>query len=417
MTVLVPISSPLISSEIELKKVISGIPSFISQASTYSGRSFSTHSGNDCVGSSFESAISSSNRIFKDIDPSSKEADHSNSSPPTQAGTPLNITLATPTSNSATKKSSTLFSRQCQTLSPIRENTLSQDLRFFELCLGSLSNNLEELLLSPKKVFDLSKMIALEMEKLKQRSTPDQIPEWSDGRLIAGNCWSPINIHPNHHCLATGYPEDPESFWEEINNSSIGAIFDLTDLKGDLLRKDFSGFYYPQNVNDQECYENITVTCVRKTQLPHFTFSAYKIYDVKKQTDELSYRIHVSDWPEGTTISPEKLDVLVQAMQVMRLLLPDASAPNVSPILVHSMGGVGRTGSLISAEAIHSLVDGLLPKQSIASKITPKVSSLILNGRMQRSRDYVQTSRQEHTLYYYALSKAHSQGERLSEII
>lgn len=364
-----------------------------STTSTFSGRSVSTPGSNDSL---LNSSLTPNNKLMETICEIKDEILLPKNKIPTELKTSHSTHSKTP---------------------PLKKHNPVKDFPFFEICLRSLSNDLKELNLSSKKINYLNELVSHEMGKLKNNTTPKKIPEWNDDDLLGSTPWNPMNLHANHDCLATGYPDDPEAFWEDVVTFNVGATFDLTNLEGDLRREDFQEFYYPQKIRERKFYENITVTCVNQTKLPHFTLSQYQIHNLKKQTDHYSYRIHVSDWKDGATISTEKLGILVRAMQTMRLLLPEASHPNSSPILVHCMGGVGRTGTLISAEAMHTSINKLLPKQSIAKHITPKVTATILKGRFQRSRYYVQTPQQEATVYNYALIQAHSLENRLSEIV
>lgn len=158
----------------------------------------------------------------------------------------------------------------------------------------------------------------------------------------------------------------------------------------DLTKKDDAKIgprYYPEEVAS---YGPITVT--RKEEKADLY-----TYEVKEPKQEPFFcrRVHFHQWQDAQPITIKELDDLVEQIVAYHI-------DPKKPLLVHCRAGVGRTGSLIVARVLYSLI---AEKKITKESLVPTLKRLVLQGRKQRGELFVQTAAQLKVLYDWALSK------------
>ncbi|MDE3045389.1 MAG: dual specificity protein phosphatase family protein [Verrucomicrobiota bacterium] len=177
--------------------------------------------------------------------------------------------------------------------------------------------------------------------------------------------------------IAFQYPSS-QSDWEMMLQYRF-LIIDLTtphDLE--RVKREGGGAFYPTD----------------STPSPKFPIH-YKgmkenrhLYRIKGPKDEaVIQRVHFDKWTDGWIVSINDLD------QLVNLCLSHKSG-----VMIHCYGGVGRTGTLITASILKEKIKkGELTKENLH----PELLRLICDLRKQRAKLFVQTFSQFKLLHSY----------------
>ncbi len=208
-------------------------------------------------------------------------------------------------------------------------------------------------------------------------------------------------------CCPWYWPEGyTQLFWEQG-----GVIIDLTN-PNDLKKDKRPESYFPEELNDGFNFEDspFSVTCdeIERIKSKSSDNDAVKgqednnkkkkrlivtqySYTIKKEGEQGKdiRRIHFENWPDQQAIKPE---AMLELIETIESLVDEEDRLNV-----HCRAGVGRTGTFITAYTMYQL-----KKQGLAYKdYRSTLHKVILEGRMQRGENFVQTSTQLQSLYEF----------------
>lgn len=204
-------------------------------------------------------------------------------------------------------------------------------------------------------------------------------------------------IHANTVCLGNGlnfistiYPHDLNRalFWEMVQLKG-NSIIDVTNDKDKTSRSLIP--YYPSEINQVICFDQLNVTCLNEEQLsPTLFLYRLSLRNLTTNEEKKVDRIHYTGWLDVSGTNEHELLELVKAMQ------PYLHGTDV-PIM-HCVGGVGRTGTALTAIALEQLHgSGELCRDNRRDRI----NEIIIEGRKQRGPEFVQTDTQIETLWNF----------------
>lgn len=175
-------------------------------------------------------------------------------------------------------------------------------------------------------------------------------------------------------------PKVQYQFWTKIFENDA-LIIDLTK-ESDIRHP--GEYYYSDRVNDPLDYDNEVIIKLIKTA------GNYRFYNVTvgKETKQIT-RYHFDQWPDHGVITVPQLKALVEVVK----------NANQKTIWTHCRGGVGRTGTLIAAFLVN---EGILNGNITYSNLKEKLIQIILDLRMARSSDIIQSKDQFALLVRYA---------------
>ena len=139
------------------------------------------------------------------------------------------------------------------------------------------------------------------------------------------------------------------------------------------------------------------MTCLEKEKERVGCSISYHRLSVKDEPDAIPQHldyIQASDWPDHEAIKLSHLHQLVSQIRSIR-------EKNLTggPIIVHCRGGVGRTGTMIVADAIYEL---FVQKKLNKENMNTIIATLVWTARLQRGTMTVQTPAQMNVLFDYA---------------
>jgi protein tyrosine phosphatase len=219
-----------------------------------------------------------------------------------------------------------------------------------------------------------------------------------------------IYLHANyvtlegHKFIATQYPLPLQfpMFWEMCQQACL--IVDLTN-SDDVSKRGLIA-YYPEYKISKQC-GNLELTCHSKKEIEDLPDAHLYTYHVKEngegksQAEQIEFtipRLHYQGWNDTQGISEEALRQIIDIIKFYQQKDPSR------PVLVHCSAGVGRTGTLIVACALNSLID---QKKINSSNLEGHIRRLILEGRPQRNHFFVQTQKQLETLWKWGWQALH----------
>jgi protein tyrosine phosphatase len=201
-----------------------------------------------------------------------------------------------------------------------------------------------------------------------------------------------VSLGKGLNFIATIYPYQRTMFWSMVLEHG-NSILDVTN-ENDLERNSVTP-YYPQAERQRYVYgKRMEVTCLKKEEVtPVLIKYQLKVKDLERNEVKLIDRFHYIGWEDVCGTNEVELFDVVKNLESY---LGQQSVP-----LVHCMGGVGRTGTALTAFALKALIDtgDIADEESLLGHI----QRIILEGRKQRGPEYVQTSTQVETLYKFGL--------------
>lgn len=192
--------------------------------------------------------------------------------------------------------------------------------------------------------------------------------------------------------VASAYPYYPEGFWDYVFQNP-STIFDLAPNRPN---KDWESPYLKlENIGDVFNF-SIGQDPQRRYNVFLIDFKdslyTYEIENIATREKRQIKRYHYKDWPDRGIIKVERLELLVQKVREL------CKEENTTP-WVHCVGGIGRTGCLITARALKELVEtGEITNENSDSMLV----NLILAFRKQRAIFFVQNEVQFLFLKEYA---------------
>lgn len=192
---------------------------------------------------------------------------------------------------------------------------------------------------------------------------------------------------------ACPYFWDSSIYWHMIFSHKIGFLVDLRSSE-DLQKRaatfgnSYPPFGKPFNYSDMLQVENIGTS----EENANYCKVVYKVsgltYDLKDKIERQVTCLHYRKWLDGRTVPLSELDFLVSECR------------KAKELLIHCIGGVGRTGTLITALALHNKISSgeLHPKEFNVQDL----KDLLYKLRKQRSDSFVGEVQQFDLLYQYA---------------
>lgn len=209
-------------------------------------------------------------------------------------------------------------------------------------------------------------------------------PPTESGEYIHANT---VNLGKDLNFIATIYPFINRAlFWQMVQMKG-NLIVDVTN-ENDISRHSIKP-YYPNEVNETFRSEEMQVTCLEAKQLtPTLFHYTLLVKNLETGEEKKVDRIHYIGWEDVDGTNENQLLEVIEAMQPY---LYQADVP-----VVHCMGGVGRTGTLLTGVALVQLHrDGQLHTKNRLHHIR----DIIIEGRKHRGLEFVQTDTQIETLW------------------
>lgn len=230
--------------------------------------------------------------------------------------------------------------------------------------------------------------------------TPSQVREFNGNH---------VQLLEGHRFIATQCPVYEDRRYHTKEHSFLAAIHynQVCGVVNLMPASDFTMYalepYVTSNPGETREVaigpENRTyqMTCLEKEEERVGCSISYHRLSVKDEPDpiprDLDY-IQVSDWPDHKGIKLTHLHQLVSQIRSIR-----KENPTGGPIIVHCRGGVGRTGTMIVADAIYEL---FVQKQLNKENMNTIIATLVWTARLQRGPMTVQTPAQMNVLFDYA---------------
>ncbi len=146
--------------------------------------------------------------------------------------------------------------------------------------------------------------------------------------------------------------------------------------------------YFPKEIGKTRDFTHFVVTCKASKHFEKMTLYTYDITEKTTGKIKVIKRLHYKEWPDHGAIAADAMRELVKQVH---------DVP--SPLLVHCRGGVGRTGTFITARTLFMLSEqGKLSSLALKAKIR----DIILLGRGERGPQFVQEPIQLKSLYQFA---------------
>ncbi|MDE1464052.1 protein-tyrosine phosphatase family protein [Spartinivicinus poritis] len=202
--------------------------------------------------------------------------------------------------------------------------------------------------------------------------------------------------------------------WKMIAEQKIGVVVDLTNAVDEKKRA--IPQYRPVENNEPKPFGQTVVTKIKLGDSSRGPLYDQKLadgditktkYSVAKRNEQAGRAdqvraIKFHKWPDHGVIKLEQLSRLVE-------VISDAREKSTSGnVLVHCTAGVGRTGTVITAEKLYQL--NKTDKLNLAN-YKETVDNLIADGRVSRGKAYVQTEEQYKLLQEYAASLVQAESD------
>jgi len=187
--------------------------------------------------------------------------------------------------------------------------------------------------------------------------------------------------------------------WDMIRHYSSRLVIDLTQLKDQKKLETRIGNFYPSAGQTVE-HPGIKVEhgkTLEKTATYIKECYAFRNGETGALENEVTC-LHYRRWPDGGVISLSELNFLVRTC----LSATDG-------VIIHCLGGVGRTGTLVAALILHQkIVEGRLTEKNFNEQY---LADLVFSLRSQRSKRFVSELGQFNLLFHYANATLKSQIE------
>ena len=194
---------------------------------------------------------------------------------------------------------------------------------------------------------------------------------------------SPMKFSKKHYIACQGtLSHTLVDFWNIVWEEDCRLILTLTNLienySGRPERK-FEQFwpelgryseFGPYKIHLEE--EKLLVKWVDGRE-EHIVLRRLKV--TKKRLVKTVYQIHMVNWPDGSVVLPDSLTRLIEEVDKLKL---------ETPMIVHCMGGIGRTGTFIAAHSLWHDIQYVLKNDALLNEISFDVVERIKKMRELR---------------------------------
>jgi protein tyrosine phosphatase len=200
------------------------------------------------------------------------------------------------------------------------------------------------------------------------------------------------------------YPTHRGRFWGVCLKESISLIIDLTNPKDFLAKgKGFSDYCPSNEVYNEVYYANEEISVISQSIIPPLIeveflpeefiadFSSYQVSDSSKDSTLLIKKIHFQSWPDKQGLPAQKIMALVK-------IIHEYEQEGQTKVLIHCIGGAGRTGTLAVCLYLWRLVE---KTKMDPVKLLAMVEDIILKFRVQRGPAFVSTPEQLESIYRF----------------
>lgn len=210
----------------------------------------------------------------------------------------------------------------------------------------------------------------------------------------------------NYIALQAPGTDENEAFVQLISDANIYLIVDLSnaiDIRKDkaysFIQNDY--YYFPKEIGSKVNIGKMDITCNKVTESDKVVIYTYEIRDSQSKFSKTVKRVHFKNWPDHGTISSQDMIELVGVVDKL------SQGKDDSAIVVHCRGGVGRTGTFITARTLLHLKES---NKVSDSNYEQTVKKLVEVGRDQRGKSFVQTKEQFKSLYQLGQEIFHGQS-------
>ncbi|MCX6990764.1 MAG: tyrosine-protein phosphatase [Chlamydiae bacterium] len=219
--------------------------------------------------------------------------------------------------------------------------------------------------------------------------------------LHANEVGKSINSHRPFVASQAPLKKEQNLFWQAI----FRGDFNIIDLTGELGRElpepHGVNIYYPDKLNQILEFGAYQITLVEKNDFAiGGQIHRYKIIygaevEGPHRITKIVSRLHFTQWPDGGAITLPQLTELVESIEGF------SSDPS-SPLWIHCLAGVGRTGTLITAMILKEKIKtaGIRNEVDLQNYLLKTILCL----RTERGPRFVQSKEQVDLLYQYAKS-------------
>lgn len=177
---------------------------------------------------------------------------------------------------------------------------------------------------------------------------------------------------------------------------SASVIVDLTNETDNKVGDPRVDAHYPKEIGEQQTFSSITITLrdQKVDSQSNLSISRYHLIDASTGKEREITRINYSGWKD---FHGSELDELKNLISVVNQHASESENAHLNP-MVNCRAGVGRTGTFITAAAMHNLAS----QGKLSGDRIDVLSSTILESRAQRGPMFVQTDAQLATLMEFA---------------
>lgn len=187
-------------------------------------------------------------------------------------------------------------------------------------------------------------------------------------------------------------PSERLQFWQALLENG-SDIIELTTKRDNLSLKEQPYDIYPNEVGETKLIAPLHITLNKKESKDDgfpYTEYTYTVKSLYSNEEKTITRKHYDQWIDFKSVDVNVLDKMVNSF-----------SNSEKELFVHCRAGVGRTGTFIVAAYLKEGIEkGLITKENLHAVL----EKLVLDGRTQRSRLFVQSHEQFELLYNYAHS-------------
>lgn len=178
-------------------------------------------------------------------------------------------------------------------------------------------------------------------------------------------------------------------FWASVLNHG-SDIIDLTTTADDLSFNGNKYIVYPDAKGKKTEFHPISVILTETKEMndgiPYIEYT-YQVKNEDTGLEKTVTRYHFNQWIDHSAITPEKLEHIV-----------DRFTDSSKEQFVHCRAGIGRSGTFVVAAYLKEGIEkGLITRNNFVEIL----EKLVLDGRTQRSRGFVEKSVQFDLLYNF----------------
>lgn len=181
-------------------------------------------------------------------------------------------------------------------------------------------------------------------------------------------------------------------FWKAVFDGDY-SIIDLTNPKDKIVA------YSPVEITKKITVENFVIDCeaISSNRIKNGQISyKYNIRDTKTGEEKSIVRLHFNEWPDHGVITIQQLENILALFES-----EDLDEKLSEKVIVHCRAGVGRTGTIITAQIMK---EKIARKEVTRENLDQQLISLIVELRKSRGDFFVQREEQFALVRAYALS-------------